>query len=268
MAELQLKSEGVLPPTSLGTIILTVAVGATVNITKEMLMASIPMYIQPQPSTANPFGLPMASIAIMSHSGDYRQLLAQTNQSLTKAYFTNNSARIYRTTNTSVITNGAITNAVLTSNGFKVVGVAVGQAHIKYKAKAILDAVESTEYSTVQGTIVVNVVTNTNQPATNIDDSTGTYPQDNNKVLGMDFFSMGYSDPNNDPIWKVKILTLPTNGALFLTGVPVTVNQEILASTINSGALVFVPNSGLPVGTITTFTFAVCDTGTGIYITT
>ncbi|MDP3468944.1 MAG: Ig-like domain-containing protein, partial [Daejeonella sp.] len=40
-------------------------------------------------------------------------------------------------------------------------------------------------------------------------------------------FTSKYTDPDSDPLVKVRIQTLPPNGVLKLNGVPVTLNQEI-----------------------------------------
>jgi gliding motility-associated-like protein len=40
-------------------------------------------------------------------------------------------------------------------------------------------------------------------------------------------FTSKFTDPDTDPLVKVRILTLPPNGVLRLNGIPVTVNQEI-----------------------------------------
>jgi gliding motility-associated-like protein len=40
-------------------------------------------------------------------------------------------------------------------------------------------------------------------------------------------FTSKYTDPDGDPLVKVKIQTLPPNGVLKLNGIPVTINQEI-----------------------------------------
>lgn len=40
-------------------------------------------------------------------------------------------------------------------------------------------------------------------------------------------FTSKYTDPDGDPLVKVRIQTLPPNGVLKLNGIPVTINQEI-----------------------------------------
>lgn len=52
-----------------------------------------------------------------------------------------------------------------------------------------------------------------------------------------------YDDPEGDGPYKLKVKTLPSQGLLKLSGVNVTVNQEILFTAINSGLLTYVPSS-------------------------
>lgn len=269
MAQLNLTPQVTQPPSSLGVSTITMQVGQTVNITKSMLMNSVLPYIQPQATMSNPMGFPIGSITMTGNSIPFNKGLTTANvANTTVCYFTNNGARISKTTETSAFTNGLVTNANLGNNLLKVVGVMVGTFDLKYRAKAINGTEESTNFSTVQGTIRINVITNTNQPPTNIDDSSADYPIYGSLVLGMDLFSVGYSDPNNDPIWKVKITGLPATGTLTLDGLPVTLNQEILAEIITLGGLVYNGPATDTLNSTKTITFQVCDTGTGTYINT
>lgn len=267
MAQLNLIPQVTQPPSSLGVTTVTIQLGQTVNITKSMLMNSVLPYIQPQSTMSNPMGFPIGSITISGNSQPYNKGLTSANvANTTVCYFTNNGARISKTSEESLVTNGLVPNTVLNANTFRVVGVMVGTFDLKYRAKAINATTESTNFSTVQGTIRINVISNTNQPPTNIDDSSADYPIYGSLVLGMDLFSVGYSDPNNDPIWKVKITGLPTTGTLTLDGLPVTVNQEILAEIITLGGLVYNGPMTDTINSTKTITFQVCDTGTGTYI--
>ncbi|WP_190761265.1 FG-GAP-like repeat-containing protein [Microcoleus sp. FACHB-68] len=54
-------------------------------------------------------------------------------------------------------------------------------------------------------------------------------------------FTGQFSDADGNPLSKVKITSLPTNGTLKLSGVSVTANQEIEAAAL--GNLVFSPNA-------------------------
>lgn len=266
MAELKLRAQPVQPPSNLGVSTINVTVGQTVNITKEMLMDSIFPYIQPQQSNEFPMGYPIGSILIVGNSLPYNRGLTATNIAGTYCYFTNNGLRLSKTSETSAIANASITNATLNGNLLKVVGVAVGTFDLKYKAKAINGTLESTEYSTVTGIIRINVVSGVNLKPTKIGNSEKDYPIYGSVTLSMVEFSKEYADPENDPIWKVKITGLPTTGQLLLDGVPVVVNQEIQASAITLGALVYVGPETDTIGSIKTVVFQVCDTGSGIYV--
>lgn len=269
MAQLNLTPQITQPPSSLGVSTITIQVGQTVNITKSILMNSILPYIQPQSTMANPMGFPIGSITMSGNSTPFNKGLTTTNiANTTVCYFTNNGARISKTSETSAFTNGLVTNANLGNNLLRVIGVMIGTFDLKYRAKAINGTEESTNFSTVQGTIRINVISNTNQPPTNIDNSEADYPIYGSLVLGMDLFSVGYSDPNNDPIWKVKITGLPATGTLTLDGLPVTVNQEILSELITLGGLVYNGPITDTLNSTKTITFQVCDTGTGTYINT
>ena len=46
-------------------------------------------------------------------------------------------------------------------------------------------------------------------------------------------FTSKYTDPDGDPLVKIKIVTLPANGTLKLNGVPVTANQEIPVASLS-----------------------------------
>lgn len=267
MAQLNLVAQSTQPPSSLGVTTITITVGQTINITKAMLMNSVLPYIQPQASLTNPTGFPIGGIIISDNSTPYNLGLTSSNVTgTTVCYFTNAGNRIYKTSENSTVTNGTITNATLNANTFRVVGVKIGTFELRYKAKAINGTTESVNYSTVQGTIRVKVISNVNNPPTNIDDATVEYPIYGSIVLSMAQFSVGYSDPEGDPIWKVKITGLPANGSLTLDGLPVTLNQEILAELITMGSLVYTGPLTDTVNSTRSITFQVCDTGSGTYI--
>lgn len=68
-------------------------------------------------------------------------------------------------------------------------------------------------------------------------------------------FTSKYTDPNGDPLVKVKIVSLPLNGVLKLNGTAVTVNQEIPLAVL--GGLTFEPASNW--GGTTTFAWNASD---------
>lgn len=68
-------------------------------------------------------------------------------------------------------------------------------------------------------------------------------------------FTSHYSDPDNDPLHDIKIISLPENGTLRLNTSVVGVNQVILETSINQ--LCFVPEANFS-GT-TSFNWNACD---------
>lgn len=69
-----------------------------------------------------------------------------------------------------------------------------------------------------------------------------------------------YQDPENDPAYKVKVLTLPSLGLLKVSNANVTVDQEILISDIALGKFTYHPSAANTSEHSTSFTFAVSDT--------
>tara|TARA_R110002124_G_scaffold62103_1_gene169998 strand:- start:9737 stop:10468 length:732 start_codon:yes stop_codon:yes gene_type:complete len=66
-----------------------------------------------------------------------------------------------------------------------------------------------------------------------------------------------YSDPENDPLSYVKILSLPSTGLLELNSVAILINDNISSGDISSGNVTYTPSaSGL-----FKFTFDIADTG-------
>ncbi len=86
-------------------------------------------------------------------------------------------------------------------------------------------------------TVTVNITVVNNPPVVSNIVKTGTGP------LPIPFtaadFTTKFTDPNADPLVKVKIVTLPLNGVLKLNGIPITANQEIPAADL--GGLTFEP---------------------------
>ncbi|MDO8994605.1 MAG: Ig-like domain-containing protein, partial [Daejeonella sp.] len=86
-------------------------------------------------------------------------------------------------------------------------------------------------------TVTVSITVVNNPPVVSNIVKTGTGP------LPIPFtvadFTTKYTDPNGDPLVKVKIATLPSNGVLKLNGVPVIINQEIPVADL--GGLTFEP---------------------------
>ena len=71
----------------------------------------------------------------------------------------------------------------------------------------------------------------------------------------------GYTDSDGDPLAKIKVLSLPSNGRLLLNGEAVSVDDEILESELSANLLMFEPNTGY-VGEVD-FQFQVFDAENG-----
>ena len=69
-----------------------------------------------------------------------------------------------------------------------------------------------------------------------------------------------YSDPEGDSMSYIKILSLPTKGALTLSGNPVTVDQLIVVGNISAGNLVYTASNEDP-ASVGVFLFDVADVG-------
>ena len=224
---------GVAPPNVLGETIVTINVGQTLRITKAMLSASIPPYSQID-------NMPMGGIKIIGHNSTPTKLLAQTNQSDTIAYFRRLTSRIYKNSS-GVIVNGEITNAQMNSTtGFRVTGVSLGSAYITYIAKAISGSEES-EYSSVTGKIVVNVV-----PAscgtTTASDFSIVVPLQSATIITSDMLLDSYNNTANQPATEVKIDGVPPLGLLLINGVPAQVGNIMTIEQVDLGGLVYIPD--------------------------
>ncbi len=71
--------------------------------------------------------------------------------------------------------------------------------------------------------------------------------------------TFSYSDPESDPLDRVKITSLESVGSLKLSGGDVTLNQEILVADINAGNLTFDPLPGQSGTPYDSFQFQVHD---------
>jgi len=96
--------------------------------------------------------------------------------------------------------------------------------------------------------------TSSNNPPTSSDTSI-TEDEDTNHTFAESEFP--YNDPDGDPLVSITIETLPLDGALELSGTPVTPSQLIMAANIPN--LVYIPlpdDNGFPADS---FTFTVSD---------
>src|SRR5262249_13743591 len=109
-------------------------------------------------------------------------------------------------------------------------------------------------------TITINVTSVNDAPAGT--DKTITILEDAPyAVASADF---GFTDRNDSPannLLNVKITTLPTAGALTLSGSAVSAGQVVSKANIDSGLLVFTPAANANGSPYATFTFQVQDDG-------
>ncbi|MET0274268.1 MAG: Ig-like domain-containing protein, partial [Phenylobacterium sp.] len=90
-------------------------------------------------------------------------------------------------------------------------------------------------------------------------DGTITAAQDTGRAFTVADF--GFTDADGDSLAAVKIIDLPTHGALTLDGATVSANQTIQAADIAAGKLVFVPTPGQSGAAYATVVFQVQDSG-------
>lgn len=119
-------------------------------------------------------------------------------------------------------------------------------------------------------TMTINVNAKENEPPT-IGDNTIVIEYGETKVFNSDDFTTNttppYSDPEGNPPYKLKILSLPSNGKFQLNGIDITINQEILFTDIEDGLLqAFGSNADIDGETIN-FNFTISDTGSQQYAT-
>lgn len=74
-----------------------------------------------------------------------------------------------------------------------------------------------------------------------------------------------YSDPDGDAAKLLKILTVPSRGALKLNGNTIKANDIIEFSEIASGLFIYVPDAELASAQMEPFTFAIADEGSLIF---
>ena len=114
-------------------------------------------------------------------------------------------------------------------------------------------------------TFRINTTARPNQPPSNVGDQDITIAYNTVETLTTAMFTTGttppYADPENDPAFRVKILTLPTVGTLRFNSTLATVGQEILVSQISQGLLEYHSDPAQTAGYTTLFEFAVSDTG-------
>lgn len=114
-------------------------------------------------------------------------------------------------------------------------------------------------------TFTINVNEYINLPPDQIGDNELTVENGQTIVFTKEDFTFNttpiYDDPEKDPPYQLKILSLPSDGSeLFLDTVPVVINQEILFTDIEDGLLTLEPTSNSDAHDFT-FEFTISDTG-------
>jgi hypothetical protein len=128
----------------------------------------------------------------------------------------------------------------------------------------------SSTYSGLTGIVTFNVGSQANA-APVIGDGASAVNYGEALVFTSAMFTTGttpaYSDAEGDPASQLKILTLPTLGIIQYNGINVVVNQIINFSDIDLGLLTFIPDLADTNGDVQNFTYAISDTGSGIFST-
>lgn len=119
------------------------------------------------------------------------------------------------------------------------------------------------------GTITINSGSYMNQPPTAVGDNTISVTNRATTVFTLAMFTTAttpaYSDPENDPVDALRVDTLPVDGTLFLSGVPVTVGQIIPAASIVGGLFTHTAPNQDAIDT-DTFNFSLRDTGSMTFV--
>lgn len=72
-----------------------------------------------------------------------------------------------------------------------------------------------------------------------------------------------YTDPEGDPVLSLRVESVPATGELQLSGSPVSIGNEITATSISGGLFTYVP-SGV-IAYMETFDYTLADTGSLTY---
>ena len=197
--------------------------------------------------------------------GEYKIPSAPTITSISTGTVTENavtSTVIYKATatdaNTTLKYSLSGTDAALL-NINSTIGNVTLKTSANYEAKKSysFNVIASDGSLTATKAVIVNV-TNVNEFAPTSANKIITINEDSKKVLSLSDFVFKDSDADSS-LSKVKITQLETKGNLKLNGKDVILNQEILASDIKAGKLVFTPISNEFGTSYTNFKFQVSD---------
>lgn len=113
------------------------------------------------------------------------------------------------------------------------------------------------------GVISIKVAEQENLPPSVVDDGSTTVAYAETVIFTGAMFQNNYADPEADPAFELKILTLPVLGALMFDGEPMVINQVILFEDIDNDLFTYIPDLVDIDGDLQTFTFAIADSGSG-----
>ena len=156
---------------------------------------------------------------------------------------------------TPVALNDVITTAQLAANQLTFVPLA-GQSGSPYD-NFDFEVGDGTGFSTSDYTMTINVGPVNDPPVG--DDNTVVTNEDIPYVFTAADFSVNYSDPESDPLSRIRITSLESAGDLLFNGSPVTINQVINITDINGGQLTFAPASNQSGSPYDSFDFEVGD---------
>jgi hypothetical protein len=130
--------------------------------------------------------------------------------------------------------------------------------------------VGSLEYGAItDGIVTLNVSAEINLPPSSVGDITIN-------LINGEFYTFTsanftsettppYSDPESDAALNLKVLSLPADGTLKLSGIVLTVNDIVSFAEISSGLFTYVPDVSIKIIQTLTFDFAVSDVGSFEY---
>lgn len=253
-----------IPPQQFGDVYLIVKQNSTTTITQAMLLSMSPEY-------KHRFDIPMGGINIVAGGSNPISLitLSSGNNSILGNISNNNSFIKYNppVAIPANIIDGNISRDTIVSNQFKfIANNTLGQDFVYFTCSAYNNGVES-EYTTTTRKLYFKVVSAINKKPSSIGNNALDVPEDTLVTLTMDLFILTtppYTDPEGDAPLKVKILQIPSFMNLLFRGLPVTLNQEIMAQDIDNGELKCYYDSGAA-DSIDTLKFDIADTGSGIY---
>lgn len=242
------------PPISLSDIYVTVIYGQDITLTHSELVGEFPRYYQQN-------SMPMATILITSENNNPTTDVLSLNPTIAK--ISNQGLDVYRE-NPTTIRNGLVSNSTINGGGFLIQGIAIGRTSVTYRATAIDEGGLESNPSSISGVIHILVTDHENRPPSYILDGGQIVIRGVTNILKARNFVNSYTDPENDPPYKVMIVSLPPVGEMRYNGNIVNAGDEILFSEITAGKLTY-HVTNLSVGQVVGFEYTVSDVGSRNY---